>query len=149
MSNKEKDKEIISDNISWTVQKGSWITHIVVTVLFLLVFRTLLNPNLAWQFTVLFYNFATFIFFHWIVGDPFDHDYYDCTFWEQMNEQLSATSSMVFLGAFPVVLFMMCNHLVVWGYLFYPCIVSLGLVVIPKLGFMHKKRLFGIRDFKK
>lgn len=137
-----------SDNISWTVQKGSWITHITVTFLLLLVCRTFFDHNLAWQITVLCYNITTFIFFHWIVGDPFDHNYYDCTFWEQMNEQLSATSSMVFLGFFPVVLFIICNHTVHWGRLFYPCVFSLGLVVVPKLSFMHRKRLFGLHDKK-
>lgn len=138
----------VSDNISWTVQKGSWITHITVTIVCLLILRTFFESHLALQLTVLIYNIGTFIFFHWIVGDPFDHNFYDCTFWEQMSEQLSDTSSMIFLGAFPVILFILCNHIVRWGKLFYPCVFTLGLVVVPKLGFMHKKRLFGLRDMK-
>lgn len=142
----ENELSCPSDNIAWTIQKGSWITHTTVTFLSLLVFRTFFNNNLAWQLTVLFYNIITFTFFHWIVGDPFDHNYYDYTFWEQMNEQLSATSSIVFLSSFPVVLFIICNHIVYWGRLFYPCVVSLALVVVPKLSFMHRKRLFGLRD---
>ncbi|KAM0675026.1 ORM1-like protein 3 [Gurleya vavrai] len=138
----------VSQNISWTMQKGSWVAHFIVTFLFLLVFRTFFSNHLAWQLTVFFYNTSTFIFFHWIVGDPFDHSYSDCTFWEQMCEQLPNSRSIVFLRVFPVLLFIVCNHMVEWGRLFYPCVISLCLVVVPKLEFMHKKRLFGLRDKK-
>ncbi|EJW02276.1 hypothetical protein EDEG_03282 [Edhazardia aedis USNM 41457] len=135
----------VSENVSWTMQKGSFVTHFTVTILMILLFRTFFSSNLSWQLTVLSYNIVTFIFFHWLVGDPFDHNYCDYTFWEQMNEQLPKTSSIIFLCAFPVVLFAICNHVVQWGNLFLPCVFSLCLVVVPKLGFMHRKRLFGMR----
>lgn len=135
----------VSQNVSWTMQKGSWITHIAVTLFCYLIFRTFFSAQLSWQLTILTYNCSTFIFFHWIVGDPFDHNYNDCTFWEQITEQLSSTSSIIFLCAFPVILFIICNHVVIWGKLFYPCVFSLCIVVVPKLGFMHKKRMFGLK----
>ncbi|TBT99871.1 ORM1-like protein [Hamiltosporidium tvaerminnensis] len=139
----------VSQNVAWTLQKGSWITHITVTILVKVLYAQLFNPNLSWQLTILTYNFCSFIFFHWIIGDPFDHQYCGHTFWEQMTEQLENSPSLIFLCVYPVVLFIIGNHIVEWNaIMFYLCVFSLCIVIIPKFGFMHRKRLFGIRGDK-
>lgn len=137
----------VSQNISWTLEKCSTIVHILVTVAVNLIFRTFFKPTTAWALTVLAYNCTTFLFFHWIVGDPFDHSFSDCTFWEQMTEQLGYSQGMYFMTVFPVMLFIVSSHIVRWGYkTYWLCTFSLCIVMIPKLEFMHKRRIFGINQ---
>ncbi|KAI5168554.1 hypothetical protein PAEPH01_0227 [Pancytospora epiphaga] len=136
---------VISQNISWTIQRGSWAIHFILTIAFLLTFSQIFGHSTAWQATVIAYNFVTFIFFHWIVGDPFDASYRDFTFWEQMAVQLGQSSTLKFMSLYPVLQFMLVTRLVNWDIrLFVLAVVSLVLVVVPKLGFMHMRRIFGI-----
>lgn len=138
----------LSSNISWTVQKGSWLSHIIITILLLLVFVQLLGKNLGLQYAVITYNVCSFIFFHWLIGDPFDSEYKDCTFWEQMAIQLGHSSTLKFMALYPVAFFMAVHSMVKWNkWLLIAAGISLTLVVIPKLGFMHMKRVFGIRRY--
>ncbi|RVD91762.1 ormdl family protein [Tubulinosema ratisbonensis] len=138
----------LSQNIAWTTFKGSCLIHPLVTASTSTLFAMILGWNLAMQLTVVFYNFITFIFLHWIIGDPFEDENCLLTFWEQMVEQIGSSDCMMFMLAYPCLLFVFTNWFVVWNdYLFFVAVFSLCLVVIPKLRFMHKKRLFGIRDF--
>jgi ORMDL family len=138
----------ISENISWTVQKGASVMHFILTFLICLILTQAFGYNMAWQLTVIIYNILTFIFFHWIVGDPFDTNYRNYTFWEQITEQLEHSYSLIFMSVYPVLLFMAVNRIVVWNtWLFYIAVISLAFVVVPKLGFMHMKRIFGIKRF--
>lgn len=138
----------ISSNVSWTVQKGSWMIQIIVTVLISMLFTQLFGSNLGLQVSTIFYNICSFIFFHWIIGDPFDTAYKECTFWEQMAIQLEDSSTLTFMALYPVLFFMFVHRMVVWNTkLFYIACISLTLVVIPKLGFMHMKRVFGIKRY--
>lgn len=135
----------ISQNITWTIQKGSWAVHFILTLLFWVILSQLFGYSMGSQLTVVFYNVLTFIFFHWIVGDPFTTEYREFTFWEQMAVQLGQSSTLRFMSIYPVLLFMLVNRLVTWNIkVFTVAIISLLLVVIPKLGFMHMKRVFGI-----
>lgn len=144
---KEK-KVVVSQNISWTIQKGSWLIHFVLTFLFWIVFSQIWGYSKGWQVSVICYNFITFFFFHWIVGDPFDTNYRGFTFWEQMAVQLGQTSTLKFMAIYPVLLFMFVNRLVDWDKkLLCIAVISLALVVVPKLGFMHLKRILGIRRY--
>jgi hypothetical protein len=146
---KKENPPGVSQNVAWTFQKGSWMAHIMVTIIAKLVYSTFFSSSTSWQLTILTYNISTFIFFHWIIGDPFDHTFYGCTFWEQMTEQLENTYSMLFLWIYPIILFIVGAHMIKANtIMFYLCVFSLCLVVIPKMGFMHKKRLFGLRDKK-
>jgi len=138
----------VSSNISWTIQKGSWIAHIIITTLLSLLFVQLLGLNLGMQYAIITYNVCSFIFFHWIVGDPFNSDYKDCTFWEQMAIQLGHTSTLKFMALYPVAFFMIAHTIVTWNvWLLIVASITLALVVIPKLGFMHMKRVFGIKRY--
>lgn len=142
---KDKESAVVSQNISWTIQKGSWIIHFILTALFWIVFSQIFGFSTAWQLTVITYNVITFIFFHWIVGDPFDASYRDFTFWEQMAVQLGQSSTLKFMSVYPVLLFMLVTRMVKWdAKLFCAAVISLVLVVVPKLGFMHMRRIFGI-----
>ncbi|KAG0438934.1 hypothetical protein DMUE_2782 [Dictyocoela muelleri] len=137
----------LSQNIAWTITKGSWLTHIFLTISINTLFSNLFGKNKGLQTTIIVYNIITFIFFHWILGDPFNSQYNNHTFWEQLVEQLDNYSeSLLFLGVYPIVLFIICNHLVYWdSILFYLSVTSLGLVLIPKLGCMHLRRVFNLR----
>lgn len=137
---------VVSQNISWTIQKGSWIIHFILTFIIWASLLQIFGSSKAWQLTVICYNTVTFIFFHWIVGDPFDTSYVEYTFWEQMADQLGQTATLKFMSAYPVLLFMFVNRIVNWSKpLLIIAFISLILVVVPKLGFMHMKRIFGIK----
>ena len=136
----------LSQNISWTIQKGSWIMHLILTFIFWIMLSQIFGRAIGWQLTVITYNVCTFIFFHWIVGDPFDNSYRDFTFWEQMAVQLQHSSTLIFMSIYPVILFMVVSRVVIWNpKMLIVAIISLSFVVIPKLGFMHMKRVFGIK----
>lgn len=138
-----------SQNISWTLYPGSWLVHFIITFFIWTICGQLWGRAFAWQLTVLIYNATTFVFFHWIVGDPFDTAYREFTFWEQMAVQLGHTPSLLFMSFYPVLLFVVSTRMVAqWNTgLFWSAVVSLGFVVVPKLSFMHMKRLFGIRKY--
>lgn len=143
---KQKTTGTVSSNISWTIQKGSWIVHFIVTGFITLFFTQMFGRNYGMQISVISYNIISFIFFHWIVGDPFATEYRDCTFWEQMALQLGESSTLKFLALYPVFFFLVVHRIVVWDVkLFFLAFVSLILVVVPKLGFMHMKRVFKIK----
>ncbi|KAI4291456.1 hypothetical protein PAPHI01_0730 [Pancytospora philotis] len=146
MKNREEKGMHVSQNISWTIQKGSWIIHFVLTGIFWASYSQLFGYAKAWQLTAITYNISTFIFFHWMIGDPFDATYRDFTFWEQMAVQLGQTSTLKFMAIYPVLLFMFVSRLVEWKVKYFiPGVISLVLVVVPKLGFMHMRRIFGIK----
>ncbi|KAL6122203.1 hypothetical protein NUSPORA_00762 [Nucleospora cyclopteri] len=138
----------LSANISWTIQKGSWIMHPLLTFAIYLLTSYFFTSNYSLQLTLVSYNMITFIFFHWIVGDPFDKNNREFTFWEQVTEQIEAPSTLIYMSLFPVVLFMFVNRIVDWNIKMYILsVISLLLVTIPKLSFMHMKRLFGVRRY--
>lgn len=143
---KQRTTGTVSSNVSWTIQKGSWAIHFIVTGFIALFFVQMFGKNYGMQISVISYNIISFIFFHWIVGDPFTTEYRDYTFWEQMALQLGESSTLKFLALYPVFLFLLVHRIVVWDIkLLCLAFVSLILVVVPKLGFMHMKRVFGIR----
>lgn len=139
----------VSQNTSWTLHKGSSVIQIMVTISTLLFYAVFFDINTGIQLTVITYNMVTFFFFHWIVGDPFDHRYKGCTFWEQMCEQFSDYRSIIFMTLYPCLLFILCSRIIEWNEpLFYLCVFSFCLVIIPKFRFMHMRRIFGIRAEK-
>ncbi|KAF9763323.1 hypothetical protein NGRA_1337 [Nosema granulosis] len=137
----------VSENISWVFQKGSWSIHVIFTAVIKLTLAQFMTENFSWQATILTYNVLTFLLFHWKVGDPFSSQYFNCTFWEQLNEQAGGSIHMRFLSLYPVILFIIVNKIVDWNkYMFCIYMVSLFMVVIPKLSFMHLRRVFGYRS---
>ncbi|OQS55048.1 hypothetical protein EHP00_1808 [Ecytonucleospora hepatopenaei] len=146
---KNKNRNIyFSENISWALQKGSWILHFILTFIIYTIFEQLFNYNLSLQLTLISDNVLTFIFFHWIVGDPFDKNYREFTFWEQLSEQMEANSTLIFMSLYPIGLFMIVSRFVKWNLkLYFISLVTLILITVPKLSFMHMKRLFGVKRY--
>lgn len=138
----------ISSNVAWTTHKGSWFIHFFITGLLMLLLIQFFGVNSGLQGTVIIYNVCSFIFFHWLIGDPFTAEYKEFTFWEQMAMQLEESSSLKFMALYPIFLFLFVHRLVTWNkILFCIAFISLLFVVVPKLGFMHMKRVFGIRRY--
>ncbi|WUR02310.1 Orm1-like membrane protein [Vairimorpha necatrix] len=138
----------MSENISWIFQKGSWFLHILLVVLLKLTIYQFSSENVSWQLSILFYNLITFYFFHWKVGDPFSQDFYNHTVWEQIVEQSDDALQVRFLALYPALLFVIVNKLVSWNYgILFVYFLSLLMVTIPKLSFMHMKRICGIRSY--
>ncbi|EEQ82296.1 hypothetical protein NCER_101008 [Vairimorpha ceranae BRL01] len=137
----------ISENISWIFQKESWFIHVVLTAILKLTIYQFFSDNISWQLCIIAYNIITFYFFHWKVGDPFSQDFYNYTFWEQIVEQSEDTIQVRFLALYPAILFIIINKFVNWNpYLLCIYVVTLFMVTIPKLSFMHLKRIFGYRS---
>lgn len=131
----------VSQNVAWTLQRGSWLIHFLIVGLLKLTLSTVFGADLCWQLTLIVYNVCTFLFFHMLSGDPLSNRYSHYTFWEQLSEQLEGSPGLVFIALFPLVSFIVVNFIVTWNTaLFWTCIVSLILVTVPKLGFMHLRR---------
>jgi hypothetical protein len=137
----------VSENISWIFQKGSWFIHILLTLIIKLSLSLFVSENTSWQWCIILYNLITFYFFHWKVGDPFSQDYYNYTFWEQIVEQSEDTKQVRFLALYPAILFVIINKIIYWdNFLLYIYILTLIMVTVPKLSFMHHRRIFGLRS---
>lgn len=135
----------VSENIAWTLQKGSWMIHIVLTLALFSICTFFSNKNIGLQLTILSYNLITFYYFHWIIGDPFDSRYGVCTLWEQMTDQVGSSQGAFFMAIYPCALFFLGNRLVEWNnYLFFLSVLSFSIVMVPKFRFMHMKRIFGL-----
>lgn len=142
----------ISQNVAWTVHKGSYLIHLLITFLLLIIFLSFLPQKESIYLTIITYNIITFIFFHWILGDPFAEIYSNLTFWEQMNEQLVYDQTILFMGLYPILQFVVGTR-IAFHYcyddefkLYFLCILTTCFVLVPKLGFMHKRRILGLRD---
>ena len=148
MKRKKTSKVYYSDNISWALQKGTWILHFIVTFILYVILGQFVSYNVSMQLTVISYNLLTFVFFHWIVGDPFDKNYREFTFWEQLSEQMEANSTLLFMSMYPIIMFMIVSRYIVWNTILYiVALITLFLVTIPKLSFMHMKRIFGLKRY--
>lgn len=147
MGSKKDRKVDVSQNVAWTLQRGSWIIHVLVILLLKLTLSIALGDDLAWQFSLIIYNVSTFVFFHMIPGDPFNDRYSVYTFWEQLSEQLEGTPGLIFIALFPLIAFTAINFIVRWNVvLLWTCIASLFLVTVPKFGFMHLRRILIFKE---
>lgn len=141
----------VTQNIAWTLHKGAFLSHFLIIFIGYLILRSLLDShNMALMILPLLYNISTLIFFHLIIGDPFysqicSSDYKNLTFWEQMVEQIGYKNSTMFFIICPIILYFLVNHLVLWNKIIHIFnLISLIIVLIPKCGFMHRKRMFGV-----
>jgi hypothetical protein len=139
-----KSKDInVSQTVAWTLHRGSWIIHVLILVLIRASFSIFLSADAAWQLSLVIYNLATFVFFHLISGDPFNDEFSNCTFWEQLSLQLEDSSGLVFISIFPLLSFIVISYFTRWNaIMLWMCSISLFVVTLPKLGFMHLRRLF-------
>ncbi|KAH9410640.1 ORMDL protein [Ordospora pajunii] len=143
-SNRPKNVDI-SQSIAWTPHKSSWLIHPLALALIHLTLSIAIDPNTSLQLALIIYNISTFILFHMIPGIPFNNRYSTHTFWEQLSEQLESSPGLIFISIFPIIAFFTISLVVYWRTAFlYACIASLALVIIPKFGFMHLKRMLSI-----
>lgn len=97
---------IISPNVEWSLEPSTWFGQTLLTVTVWFILLQIFSRAVASTITIWLYTFITFIFFHAILGDPFNPDYSGMTFWEQMMIQLSGSSGMTFFTIFPIALFL-------------------------------------------
>lgn len=137
-------------NVNW-MDPSFWGFFVALIVLFrgTLWVLPLFPQSLAWSTVHVLITLTQFYFFHWVKGTPFwgdDSGEYDTlTFWEQIDAGVQYTSNRKVLTLIPVaVFFLACNEsdwdhgVAVFN------LVFLALAVVPKTGFMHRKRLAGI-----
>jgi hypothetical protein len=140
-------------NVQWLQSKGCWMIHIYLIIFFKLLFSIIpgISAEASWTMTNLFYNMASFIIFHWLVGTPFEDIVQDeqqskyLTLWEQIDRGEQYTPTKKFLTTLPIVLFLLSVHysnydLVTFSVNF----LSVSVNLIGKMPFMDKVRLFGI-----
>jgi len=144
-------------NLDWLQTKGSWIIHIYVVVFGKLLFSVLpgISSEASWTLANLFYNMASFIVFHWLVGTPFGdcpqtgQEYDSLTLWEQIDAGEQFTPTKKFLTAVPIMLFLLSMHYSHFDAITFSVnFLSLFVNLIGKLPIMDRVRLFGINKTK-
>ncbi|KAI5179763.1 hypothetical protein NEOKW01_0226 [Nematocida sp. AWRm80] len=124
----------ISPNVQWSQEPSTWFGQTVLTGTIWFIFTQIFSKSVAWTCTIWLYNIITFIFFHAILGDPFNQEYSGITFWEQLTIQLKGSSGMTFYTLFPIVLFLSSIRLTHFNnILFLFNLVSLLIVILPKV----------------
>lgn len=124
----------VSPNVEWSLEPSTWFGQSLLVVAVLLALLQIFETQMAWSLTIWTYNTVTFIFFHAILGDPFNADYSAITFWEQLMIQLKGSSGMTFFTAFPILLFLAGARIAKFNnFVFLLNFLSLLSVVIPKL----------------
>ncbi|EIJ87296.1 hypothetical protein NEPAR06_2059 [Nematocida parisii] len=124
----------ISPNVEWSLEPSTWFGQTLLTGTVLFILTQMVSKSIAWTVTIWLYNIITFVFFHAILGDPFNPEYSGLTFWEQLMIQLKGSSGMSFFTLFPVVLFLCGARFAKFSnFLFIVNFISLVLVVAPKM----------------
>ncbi|KAI5192301.1 hypothetical protein NEMIN01_1930 [Nematocida minor] len=124
----------ISPNVEWSLEPSTWLGQTLLTGTVWFILRQIFTKPIAWTLTIWLYNIVTFVFFHAILGDPFNPEYSGLTFWEQLMIQLKGSSGMSFFTLFPVMLFLCGARLAKFNNaLFILNFISLILVVTPKI----------------
>jgi hypothetical protein len=139
-------------NSEWISGPGTITTYVsMIIVLFtFLHFSGFFDPSECWTVVNAFHTVGTFIFLHWVKGNPDDSsqgDYNGFTVYEQMQAGIPYTKMKKFLMIVPALLCWIacytCNYkpvdCVVNGVMFLIC-------VIPKVPEMHRVRVFGINE---
>ncbi|KAI5186137.1 hypothetical protein NEHOM01_1302 [Nematocida homosporus] len=124
----------ISPNVEWSLEPSTWFGQTLLTATVWFILYQIFSKTTAWTLTIWLYNIVTFVFFHAILGDPFNQEYSGFTFWEQLMIQLKGSSGMTFFTVFPIVLFLCGARLAKFNnFLFVINLSSLIIAVLPKL----------------
>lgn len=124
----------ISPNVEWSLEPSTWIGQTLLVATGWFIFYQLSSTTVAWCCTIFLYNAITFLFFHAILGDPFNQEYSSLTFWEQLMIQLNGSSGMIFFTLFPILLFfcgVRFSHFNTFGFCL--SLSSLLVVLAPKV----------------
>ncbi|KAH9385889.1 uncharacterized protein NEMAJ01_0785 [Nematocida major] len=124
----------ISPNVEWSLEPSTWFGQTLLTGTVWFILTQIFTKQVAWSLTIWLYNIVTFVFFHAILGDPFNPDFSGLTFWEQLMIQLKGSSGMSFFTLFPIMLFLCAARLAKFNNaLFVVNFLSLVFVVLPKV----------------
>lgn len=139
---------------SYFNSKGMWLTYLILVGLLhlLLISFPFLSVAQAWTLTNVLHNITMFFILHITKGTPWEtgdqgKDRY-LTQWEQIDYGQQFTATRKFLTMVPIVLFFLAsfytkydsNHFII-------NVISLGLVLVPKLPLFHGVRIFNINKY--
>eukprot|EP01116_Phalansterium_solitarium_P011975 TRINITY_DN27879_c0_g1_i1.p1 TRINITY_DN27879_c0_g1~~TRINITY_DN27879_c0_g1_i1.p1 ORF type:complete len:172 (+),score=26.23 TRINITY_DN27879_c0_g1_i1:44-517(+) len=138
-----------SQNTKWLEGPGVWTIYIFIVVGVRILFAGWFNPSLAWTVMNCVHSVATFLAFHWVKGDPYETTHggfhQKLTLWEQLDGGVQFTSTRKFLMLVPVGIYLLTSHYT--NYHAQSLLINTAaflFVLVPKLPFMNKRRLFGI-----
>jgi len=141
-------------NTSWLNSKGIWFTYIIFTTTMHLILLSLpfLSTAQSWTLTNVVHNLAAFYLLHIVKGSPWENSDQgkarSFTYWEQIDDGVQFTATRKFLTTVPIVLFLLASFYTKYEYShFIVNILTLLLVLIPKLPMFHGVRLFGINKY--
>jgi len=124
----------ISPNVEWSQEPSTWFGQSLLTATSLFILCQIFSKPVAWSIAIFLYNTITFIFFHAILGDPFNQEYSGMSFWEQLMIQLNGSSGMTFFTVFPIFLFLLAARLAQFSNILFALnFLSLATVITPKI----------------
>jgi hypothetical protein len=137
-------------NTEWVSGPGTMISYTSMVFLLwaFLHFSGWFSPNDCWTVVNVFNTVGTFIFLHWMKGNPDANsqgDYTSLTVFEQMEAGVPYTATKKFFMLVPAVLCWLSCY--TSKYEPRDCVVNIGLFfvcIFPKLPEMHRVRIFGV-----
>lgn len=145
---------ISNPNSYYFNSKGIWVTYIIVVAIlhYAILSLPFLSVAIAWTLTNVIHNVVMFVFLHIEKGTPFETTDQGkarfLTVWEQLDKGEQFSPSKKFLTTVPIVLFFLASFYTKYdSYHFLINAVSLIVVLIPKLPFLHGVRIFGINKY--
>lgn len=136
-------------NVNW-MNPSFWLFYVALILLCrgALWLVPLFPQEVAWTCIHVVLTGVQIYFFHWVKGTPFwgDSGAYDhLTFWEQIDGGVQYTSNRKVLTLVPVLVYLLACVETDWSdAALWVNTVCVLLAVLPKTGFMHRKRLGGI-----
>ncbi|XP_075253080.1 ORM1-like protein 2 [Convolutriloba macropyga] len=146
----------LNPNAYWMNSKGAWVTYVCLIIMMHLCLLAMpwFGTDMAWTLTNVIHGVAMYVYFHHVKGLPFDSTNFepDCSFrltlWEQLDDGKQYTDTRKFLICVPIVLFIIVSFYTKHEMVFFLVnFIVLMFNLIPKLPYLHKKRLFGINKY--
>lgn len=143
-------------NSSYMNQRGFWLFYILILAGAHLILLSIPIDSFTvpwvWTVTNVGHNAISFWVFHWIKSTPwltFDQGTVRrLTHWEQLDHGLQYTPTRKFLTIVPIGLFFLASFYTHYEQMHFVInTISLASVLIPKLPYFHKVRLFGINKY--
>ncbi|KNC46747.1 unfolded protein response Orm1 [Thecamonas trahens ATCC 50062] len=141
----------VNPNSTWINGRGFWIFYLCLIGgfrFFLYLLQGFMASTTAWTLFNVLHTMTTFVTWHWMKGTPFEHnqgEFKEFTLWEQLDDEVQFTTTRKFFTAVPVVLFLIsCHYAHFTTTQFVINVVAVGFALIPKLPYMHRKRILGI-----
>jgi len=148
-SHKQQNK-----NTTWINSPGVWITYVIILILARVFLSGLgLSELAAWTLWNTLHSLITFICIHWVKGTPFSHEsvseskYDKLTLWEQIDSGVQFTPTRKFFTIVPIIAYLLTSHYTSDNLpSFLLNTAAFFVILLAKLPFFYKKRLFGINS---